>query len=135
MACFWGFSGLLTKKNLCVPQLPSPIVYVYKISELCDKFQILSVCGGFMSLWMLPDFCHILYFVLLAYLDPLEHLICTPSFSAGGQTYEICPEIPEMWQKWPFFVVFRLLSRCPSVDFDQTWCGLRALPQCSSLKF
>ena len=38
-----------------VPQFQPPIVYVYQISEHCDKFQVLDVCGGLIySLCMLP---------------------------------------------------------------------------------
>ena len=44
----WNHSGSLRNKILCIPQFHPPIVYVYQISELCDKFQVSSPCGGLM---------------------------------------------------------------------------------------
>ena len=31
---------------LCVPRFHPPVVYVYQISQLCDKFQVFYACGG-----------------------------------------------------------------------------------------
>ena len=46
----WGvlldFSGFLRKNILSVPQLHPPIVYVYQIAELWDKFQVFDLCGA-----------------------------------------------------------------------------------------
>ena len=42
MEPFWVFE----EKKLYVPQFHPPIVHVYQISELCDKFQVSSPCGG-----------------------------------------------------------------------------------------
>ena len=44
-------SGSLREKNLCVPQFHAPIVYVYQISELCDKFQVSPIKLIFIEIW------------------------------------------------------------------------------------
>ena len=56
-------------KKLCVPQRHPPILYVYQISELCDKFQVLALCGGVMWVFWCVRVCQILSFELSAYFD------------------------------------------------------------------